>query len=104
VCEWTGAQQPRDLLDGAQHDERLGAEYRAQAPARGRDHGLGLVRRRVEHDVAALNERARILAAGARERVAQHVLVHLAAAHIDRAEQRDVTLSFRRAAPRARGV
>jgi hypothetical protein len=104
VCERTVAQQSLDLLDSTQHDERLGPEGRAQAPARGGHHGVGVVRLRVEHDVAGLNERARVLGAGARECVAQHVLVHLATAHIDRAEQGNVAFAFRRAVPRARGV
>ena len=103
VCEGTAAQQPRDLLDGAQRGDRLGPEGGAQPPARGGRDGAGLVRRRVEHDVAGLKEGARVLAAGARERVAQQVLVHLATAHVDRTEQCHVGAAFRRAAPRARG-
>ena len=76
-------QQPRDLGGTPQHEHRLGAEHPPQAPAGAGDDGVHLAGRRAEHDVAALDERARVEATGSGERVAQRVLLHAAAAHVD---------------------
>jgi len=96
-------QQCRDFGRAPDHHHRLGAQHRLQPPPGAGDDCVHAIWRRLEQHVAARDEGADVGSAGAREGVAQRVLLHeAAAADIDGPQQRDVALAVSGAAPRAR--